>query len=175
MSRPLLLMFRRKQWSQVEEQSPLKSWHSVSMRQWAFSKLLVTRHHYGGEQCASSCSAFSWWNLSITGCYWQVLNLFQSKRWNHAIAHPHGGMLDPSSMQISLPTETGFDFQRGVRQSVEETFRVPAAVKEVHEAKGNLFTPADWVQGERTITNTKAGVVQVLQGEAWEGGGGRGE
>ena len=78
----------------------------------------------------------------------------------------------PKSFNIS---ETGIDFQRGVRQSVEETFRVPAAVKEVHEAKGNLFTPADWVQGERTITNTKAGVVQVLQGEAWEGGGGRGE
>ena len=72
-------------------------------------------------------------------------------------------MLDPSSMQISLPTETGFDFQRGVRRSVEETFRVPAAVKEVHEAKGNLFTPADWVQGERTIINTKAGVLKFYQ------------
>ena len=38
-----------------------------------------------------------------------------------------------------------------------------AAVKEVDEAKGNLFTPADWVQGEPTITNTKAGVVQFYK------------
>ena len=38
-----------------------------------------------------------------------------------------------------------------------------AAVKEVDEAKGNLFTPADWVQGKPTITNTKAGMVQFYK------------
>ena len=54
-------------------------------------------------------------------------------------------------------------FQPGVQRSVEETLRVVAAVKEVDEAKGNLFTPADWVQGEPTITNTKAGVVQFYK------------
>ena len=47
-------------------------------------------------------------------------------------------------------------FQSGVQRSVEETLRVVTAVKEVDEAKGNLFTPADWMQGEPTITNTKA-------------------
>ena len=54
-------------------------------------------------------------------------------------------------------------FQPGVQRSVEETLRVVAAVKEVDEAKGNLFTPADWVQGEPAITNTKAGVVQFYK------------
>ena len=54
-------------------------------------------------------------------------------------------------------------FQPGVQRSVEETLRVVAAVKEVDEAKGNLFTPADWVHGEPTITNTKAGVVQFYK------------
>ena len=54
-------------------------------------------------------------------------------------------------------------FQPGVQRSVEETLRVVAAVKEVDEAKGNLFTPADWVQGEPTITNTKAGVAQFYK------------
>ena len=54
-------------------------------------------------------------------------------------------------------------FQPGVQRSVEETLRVVTAVKEVDEAKGNLFTPADWVQGEPTITNTKAGVVQFYK------------
>ena len=46
-------------------------------------------------------------------------------------------------------------FQPGVQRSVEETFRVVTAVKEVDEAKGNLC----WVQGEPTIINIKAGVV----------------
>ena len=54
-------------------------------------------------------------------------------------------------------------FQPGVKRSVEETLRVVATVKEVDEAKGNLFTPADWVQLEPTITNTKAGVVQFYK------------
>ena len=54
-------------------------------------------------------------------------------------------------------------FQPGVQRSVEETLRVVTAVKEVDEAKGNLFTPADWMQGEPTITNTKAGVVQFYK------------
>ena len=54
-------------------------------------------------------------------------------------------------------------FQPGVQRSVEETLRVVAAVKEVDKAKGELFTPADWVQGEPTITNTKAGVVQFYK------------
>ena len=63
-------------------------------------------------------------------------------------------------------------FQPGVQRSVEETLRVVAAVKEVDEAKGELFTPADWVQGEPTIANTKAGVVQFYKerhGEEEEG------
>ena len=54
-------------------------------------------------------------------------------------------------------------FQSGVQRSVEETLRVVTAVKEVDEAKGNLFTPADWMQGETTITNTKAGVIQFYK------------
>ena len=60
-------------------------------------------------------------------------------------------------------------FQPGVQRSVEETLRVVAAVKEVDEAKGNLFTPADWVQGEPTITNTKAGVLQFYKERHGEG------
>ena len=60
-------------------------------------------------------------------------------------------------------------FQPGVQRSVEETLRVVAAVKEVDEAKGILFTPADWVQGEPTITNTKAGVVQFYKERHGEG------
>ena len=54
-------------------------------------------------------------------------------------------------------------FQPGVQRSVEETLKVVAAVKKVDEAKGNLFTPADWVKGEPTISNTKAGVEQFYK------------
>ena len=60
-------------------------------------------------------------------------------------------------------------FQPGVKRSVEETLRVVAAVKEVDDANGKLFTPANWVQGEPTMTNSKTGVVQFYKERHGEG------
>jgi len=60
-------------------------------------------------------------------------------------------------------------FQPGVKRSVEETLRVVASVKEVDQANGKLFTPANWVQGEPTMTNSKAGVVQFYKERHGEG------
>ena len=54
-------------------------------------------------------------------------------------------------------------FQPGVKRSVEETLRVVAAVKEVDDANGKLFTPANWVRGEPTMTNSKIRVVQFYK------------
>ena len=60
-------------------------------------------------------------------------------------------------------------FQPGVKRSVEETLRVVAAVKEVDDANGKLFTPANWVLGEPTMTNSKIGVVQFYKERHGEG------
>ena len=49
-------------------------------------------------------------------------------------------------------------FRPGVARSVEETLRVVAALREVDSARGGLYTPADWEQGQPTIPSTKAGV-----------------
>jgi len=49
-------------------------------------------------------------------------------------------------------------FSPSIRRSVEETLRMVAAIKMVDEAKGTKFTPANWVEGEPCIMNTKAGV-----------------
>ena len=60
-------------------------------------------------------------------------------------------------------------FQPGVKRSVEETLRVVASVKEVDQANGKLFTPANWVLGEPTMTNSKTGVVQFYKERHGEG------
>ena len=39
---------------------------------------------------------------------------------------------------------------------MEETLRVVAALREVDSARGGLYTPADWEQGQPTIPSTKA-------------------
>ena len=49
-------------------------------------------------------------------------------------------------------------FRPGVARSVEETLRVVAALREVDSARGGLYTPGDWEQGQPTIPSTKAGV-----------------
>jgi len=60
-------------------------------------------------------------------------------------------------------------FHYSIGRSVKETFRAVAAIKMVDDGKGTELAPADWVQGEPIIRNTKAGVKKYYK-ELYKGG-----
>jgi len=119
-----------------------------------------------GTPVSPSRSGCLRWGIAHAQCQWPL-----SSVWNLAALCKVFGV--PLANGYPLPAIVVTDeeykvryfttFQPVVGRIVEETLRVVAAEKEVDEAKGNLFTSADWVQGEPTITNIKAGVVQFYK------------